>query len=123
MSTASTKVQGATPIILAPTGLRASLRRIGALIERYIYLLRSSGIRLLELIYWPFLQMLTWGFLQTYLAETQSPVAQAAGVLIGSVLLWDILFRSKIGFSTTFIEEMWSRNLGNLSSALCGHDS
>ena len=97
-----------------PTGLGASLRRIGALIERYIYLLRSSGIRLLELIYWPFLQMLTWGFLQTYLAETTSPLAQAAGVLIGSVLLWDILFRSKIGFSTTFIEEMWARNLGNL---------
>jgi ABC-2 type transport system permease protein len=58
--------------------------------------------------------MLTWGFLQKYLAGTTSPLAQAAGVLIGSVLLWDILFRSKIGFSTTFIEEMWSRNLGNL---------
>jgi ABC-2 type transport system permease protein len=79
-----------------------------------MYLLRSSGIRLVELIYWPFLQMLTWGFLQKYLAGTTSPLAQAAGVLIGSVLLWDILFRSKIGFSTTFIEEMWSRNLGNL---------
>jgi ABC-2 type transport system permease protein len=71
-------------------------------------------VRLVELIYWPFLQMLTWGFLQKYLAGTTSPLAQAAGVLIGSVLLWDILFRSKIGFSTTFIEEMWSRNLGNL---------
>jgi ABC-2 type transport system permease protein len=71
-------------------------------------------VRLVELIYWPFLQMLTWGFLQKYLAGTQNPYAQAAGVLIGSVLLWDILFRSKIGFSTTFIEEMWSRNLGNL---------
>lgn len=114
MSPAPAQSQGATPIILAPTGIGASLRRIGALLKRYMYLLRSSGIRLLELIYWPFLQMLTWGFLQTYLAETQSPVAQAAGVLIGSVLLWDILFRSKIGFSTTFIEEMWSRNLGNL---------
>jgi ABC-2 type transport system permease protein len=114
VSTAPKIAQGATPIILPPTGARASLRRIGALLERYIYLLRSSGIRLLELIYWPFLQMLTWGFLQSYLAETQSPVAQAAGVLIGSVLLWDILFRSKIGFSTTFIEEMWARNLGNL---------
>ncbi|MET0841777.1 MAG: ABC transporter permease, partial [Methyloceanibacter sp.] len=79
-----------------------------------MYLLRSSGIRLIELIYWPFLQMLTWGFLQKYLAGTTSPLAQAAGVLIGAVLLWDILFRSKIGFSTTFIEEMWSRNLGNL---------
>ena len=71
-------------------------------------------MRLVELIYWPFLQMLTWGFLQKYLAGTTSPLAQGAGVLIGSVLLWDILFRSKIGFSTTFIEEMWSRNLGNL---------
>jgi ABC-2 type transport system permease protein len=105
---------GAVPIILPPTGVSASLRRIGAMIRRYIYLLRSSGIRLIELIYWPFLQMLTWGFLQKYLAATTSPLAQGAGVLIGSVLLWDILFRSKIGFSTTFIEEMWSRNLGNL---------
>ncbi|MGH6867106.1 MAG: ABC transporter permease [Methyloceanibacter sp.] len=95
-------------------GLHASLRRLTALLQRYLYLLRSSGVRLVELIYWPFLQMLTWGFLQKYLAETTNALAQAAGVLIGSVLLWDILFRSKIGFSTTFIEEMWSRNLGNL---------
>jgi ABC-2 type transport system permease protein len=110
MSTAS----GAIPVVLPPSGLRASLRRIGAMVRRYVYLLRSSGIRLVELVYWPFLQMLTWGFLQKYLAGTTSPLAQAAGVLIGSVLLWDILFRSKIGFSTTFIEEMWARNLGNL---------
>ena len=105
---------GAVPILLPPSGLRASLRRIGALVRRYMYLLRSSGIRLIELIYWPFLQMLTWGFLQKYLAGTTSPLVQAAGVLIGGVLLWDILFRSKIGFSTTFIEEVWARNLGNL---------
>ena len=105
---------GAEPVLLPPTGIAASLRRIRALVRRYVYLLRSSGIRLLELIYWPFLQMLTWGFLQQYLAGATSKLAQAAGVLIGSVLLWDILFRSKIGFSTTFIEEMWSRNLGNL---------
>jgi ABC-2 type transport system permease protein len=113
MSAISTQ-SGAVPVILPPSGLRASLRRIGAMVRRYTYLLRSSGIRLVELIYWPFLQMLTWGFLQKYLAGTTSPLAQAAGVLIGSVLLWDILFRSKIGFSTTFIEEMWARNLGNL---------
>jgi ABC-2 type transport system permease protein len=114
MSMARTQASGAEPMLLPPTGIGASLRRIFALVRRYIYLLRSSGIRLVELIYWPFLQMLTWGFLQKYLAGTASPLAQAAGVLIGSVLLWDILFRSKIGFSTTFIEEMWSRNLGNL---------
>lgn len=104
----------AEPVLLPPRGLSASLRRMTALLRRYMYLLRSSGVRIVELIYWPFLQMLTWGFLQKFLASTENPYAQAAGVLIGSVLLWDILFRSKIGFSTTFIEEMWSRNLGNL---------
>jgi ABC-2 type transport system permease protein len=112
--TAPHAMTGADPVLLPPNGLHASLRRMAALVRRYIYLLRSSGVRLVELIYWPFLQMLTWGFLQKYLAGTENPYAQAAGVLIGSVLLWDILFRSKIGFSTTFIEEMWSRNLGNL---------
>ena len=30
------------------------------------------------------------------------------------MLLWDILFRGQIGFSISFLEEMWSRNLGNL---------
>ncbi len=105
---------GAEPTLLPQSGLLGSSRRISALVLRYIYLLRSSGIRLIELIYWPFLQMLTWGFLQKYLAGTSNPVAQGAGVLIGGILLWDILFRTKIGFSTTFIEEMWSRNLGNL---------
>jgi len=113
MSAIST-ASGAVPVILPANDLRASLRRIGAMVRRYVYLLRSSGIRLVELVYWPFLQMLTWGFLQKYLAGTTSTLAQAAGVLIGSVLLWDILFLSKIGFSTTFIEEMWARNLGNL---------
>ncbi len=112
--TARHAIRDVEPVLLPPAGLHASLRRIAALVRRYMYLLRSSGVRLVELIYWPFLQMLTWGFLQKYLSGTQNPYAQAAGVLIGSVLLWDILFRSKIGFSTTFIEEMWSRNLGNL---------
>jgi len=102
------------PILLAPTGMRASVRRVGALLRRYVYLLRSSSVRIVELIYWPFLQMLTWGFLQKFLASTNNPYAQGAGVLIGAVLLWDILFRSNLGFFTTFIEEMWSRNLGNL---------
>jgi ABC-2 type transport system permease protein len=28
--------------------------------------------------------------------------------------MWDILFRGQLGFSVSFLEEMWSRNLSNL---------
>jgi ABC-2 type transport system permease protein len=91
-----------------------SPRRVGAMVLRYWYLLRSSFARLIELIYWPAVQMLMWGFLQTYLAGQSSLYARAGGVLIGAVMLWDVLFRGQLGFSISFLEEMWSRNLGNL---------
>jgi ABC-2 type transport system permease protein len=97
----------ADPIAFSP-------RRVGAMVLRYWYLLRSSWARLMELIYWPAVQMLMWGFLQTYLAKSGGFFAQAGGMFIGAVLLWDILFRGQLGFSISFLEEMYARNLGNL---------
>jgi ABC-2 type transport system permease protein len=91
-----------------------SARRIAAMILRYWYLLRSSWPRLLELTYWPTVQMLTWGFLQLYLGQNAGFFARAGGTFIGAVLLWDIMFRGQLGFSISFLEEMWSRNLANL---------
>src|SRR3954451_16386045 len=88
--------------------------RVAAMVLRYWYLLRSSFARLIELIYWPAVQMLMWGFLQTYLAGQASLYARAGGVLLGAVMLWDILFRGQLGFSISFLEEMYARNLGNL---------
>jgi len=95
-------------------GVDFSLNRVAAMVRRYWYLLRSSWPRILDLIYWPAVQMLMWGFLQLYVSQNAGFFAQAGGVFIGAVLLWDILFRGQLGFSISFLEEMWSRNLGNL---------
>lgn len=99
---------------LQADGARASIRRIHAMVRRYSVLILGSVPRMIELMYWPLVQMLLWGFLQTYLAGSTSLFANAAGLLIGSVLLWDILLRGQFGFSLSFLEEMWSRNLGNI---------
>jgi ABC-2 type transport system permease protein len=93
---------------------RLSAHRIGAMILRYWYLLLSSWPRFVELLYWPTLQIITWGFLQTYIAQNANFFARAGGTLIGAVMLWDILLRGQLGFSISFLEEMWARNLGNL---------
>ncbi len=102
------------PELMQQTGVVASLRRIYGLVLRYWYVIRSSWPRTAELIYWPLVQMLMWGFLQMHLAKTTSIAGQAAGLFIGGVLLWDILVRSQLGFSVAFLEEFWSRNLGHL---------
>jgi len=91
-----------------------SPRRVAAMVLRYWYLLRSSWARLVELIYWPAVQMLMWGFLQLYIGQNATFFARASGVFIGAVMLWDILFRGQLGFSVSFLEEMYARNLGNL---------
>ena len=96
------------------TSLAASAARVWAMILRYWYVIRSSWPRTAELVYWPLVQMLMWGFLQSYLAQTTSFAAKAAGLFIGAVLLWDILVRSQLGFAIAFLEEIWSRNLGHL---------
>ena len=92
----------------------SSARRIGAMMLRYWYLLRSSWPRLLDLVYWPTVQMITWGFIQYYVMQNAGFFVRASGTLIGAVLLWDILFRGQLGFSVSFLEEMWARNIGNL---------
>jgi len=91
-----------------------SMERIGAMVLRYWYLLLSSWPRFLELLYWPALQIITWGFLQLYIMQNAGYFARAGGTLIGAVILWDILVRGQLGFSISFLEEMWARNLGNL---------
>jgi ABC-2 type transport system permease protein len=91
-----------------------SWRRVSAIILRHLYVLRRSWPRILELAYWPTVQMILWGFVTLFFLQHSSWLAQAAGVLISAVLLWDVLFRSNLGVSLSFMEEMWARNLGQL---------
>jgi ABC-2 type transport system permease protein len=91
-----------------------SLRRVLAMVLRHSYLIVSSWPRVLDLMYWPAVQMLMWGFLQIYVSQNSGPFVRAASTFIGAVMLWDVLFRGQLGFSISFLEEMYARNMGNL---------
>ncbi len=102
-----------------------SLRRIWGMIYRHLCLIRRSGPRALELVYWPTLQMCIWGFTTSYLVSrggiagddaggAAAAAAIAGGALLGGVLLWEVTLRSQMGVAITFLEELWSRNLGHI---------
>ena len=91
-----------------------SFGRIGALVRRHLYLMKGSGPRILEMAYWPMVQMVLWGFITMFLSQKTDYISQAFGVLLTAVLLWDTCFRSNITVALSFLEEMWSRNLGHL---------
>jgi ABC-2 type transport system permease protein len=95
--------------------MTASLRRIWGLMYRHLALYRRSWPRLLELAYWPTLQMCIWGFTASFFASRiGSSSTVVLGMLLGAVLLWEVALRSQMGVAISFLEEIWSRNLGHV---------
>jgi ABC-2 type transport system permease protein len=109
----------------AVTGMRACLRRIWGMVYRHLALYRGSWPRVVELAYWPILQMLIWGFTASFIAARLPAGGPASGglvqagavagsMLLGGVLLWEVALRSQMGLAMSFLEELWSRNLGHV---------
>jgi len=91
-----------------------SARRIYAMILRHLYLFKKSWVRVVEMAYWPTMQMVLWAFIAQFLATSSSLIAQVPGVLVSGLLLWEVLFRGQLGLALSFFEELYSRNLGHL---------
>ncbi|WP_447977569.1 ABC transporter permease [Candidatus Nitrospira bockiana] len=90
------------------------LHRISALIARHLYLYRRSLPRLMEIFYWPFLDLVVWGFITVYLMRFQGQLPGVVTFFLGALILWDVLFRAQQGITISFLEEIWARNLMNL---------
>jgi ABC-2 type transport system permease protein len=59
--------------------------------------------------------MCIWGFTSSFLrARMGNPAIMAGATLLGGVLLWEVTLRSQMGMSISFLEEIWSRNLGHI---------
>lgn len=96
------------------------VRRVLAMILRHLYVIRSSWPRLIELIYWPVLEIVFWGLMTGFFMRTSLDingagyVKGAMGILLGGALLWEITVRSQLGMTFSTLEEFWSRNMGHL---------
>src|SRR5437773_6055134 len=88
--------------------------RVRALVIRYSLLYTRSGPRLLEMIFWPLMDLLVWGYVTKYLMQANYGVPKSITFLIGAMIFWDILYRSQQSVSISFLEDVWSRNLINI---------
>tara|TARA_Y100001970_G_C14163463_1_gene819895 strand:+ start:841 stop:1632 length:792 start_codon:yes stop_codon:yes gene_type:complete len=88
--------------------------KIYGLFLRHFYLITRSFPRVLDLIYWPSIQITLWGFISNFFATHSAYYNNAVGVILSCAILYDFLFRTSIGFNMLFLEEIWSRNFTNL---------
>jgi ABC-2 type transport system permease protein len=88
--------------------------KIFALSLRHLYLIKGSFPRILDLIYWPTVQIFLWGFISKFFTLNSSYYDNTVGIILSAAILYDFLFRSSISYNMMFLEEIWSRNFTNL---------
>ncbi len=88
--------------------------KIFALSLRHVYLIKGSFPRILDLIYWPTIQIFLWGFISKFFTLNSTFYENTVGVILSAAILYDFLFRSSISYNMMFLEEIWSRNFTNL---------
>ena len=91
-----------------------NFNKIYALGLRHIYLIMNSFPRVLDLIYWPTVQIFLWGFISKFFTINSDYYSDTVGVILTAAILYDFLFRASISFNMMFLEEIQSRNFTNL---------
>ena len=88
--------------------------QIYALSLRHIYLISGSLPRIIDLIYWPSVQIFLWGFISKFFTLNSEYYSNTVGIILTAAILYDFLFRASISYNMMFLEEIWSRNFTNL---------
>lgn len=88
---------------------------IGALVRRQLYLYQRTPLRLVELMFWPMVDLVIWGNVTVFIQRNSGADFGAYVLfLVGAMILWDVLFRAQQGVSISFLEDVWTRNLLNV---------
>lgn len=91
-----------------------NLNRIYALMMRYLYLYPRSVPRIMDIFFWPMVELLIWGFLTMYLQQSRLTIPNFINALLGALIFWNFIQRSQQAVSIAFLEEVWERNLLNI---------
>jgi len=93
------------------------LRVVRALIIKYAFAWSRSTFRMLDIFFWPMIDLLVWGFFTVYMLKVGNTVPTLITFLIAAIIYWNILYRSQQVVCVSILDDVWSRNLLNIFAA------
>ena len=94
-----------------PEGVKLSPRRIKGILIQEVYLTLRSVEVIMDIIVFPIMSVILFGFLTTYLSGSNQEISR--NVMLG-ILLWQVVYITQYSVSMNSIWNIWSRNLTNL---------
>ena len=92
----------------------SALRRVHALVLRYVLLVGRDPSRVVDLVIWPFIDITVWGFLTLYVNQTGAALPNAMAIFLGGAILWNVFLRAAQDASVSFLDDVWARSLVTL---------
>jgi ABC-2 type transport system permease protein len=103
------------------------VNRVQAIVMRHAFEMRRNVDRITDMVYWPVLDIIVWGFFTIYLTRGGRLGPGITSFLLGAAILWGMFYAFQRDMAVGFLDELWSRNLINLFSTplsaseyLCG---
>ena len=100
-----------------PAKNNMSISRIKAVILQSLYNLRHSLEDIVETFFWPFIDVILWGFITLYFAGLEGQASTLVVFLLGGIILWNIVYRAQQDIGFALLRNVWSRNILNLFSS------
>jgi len=99
-------------LFTSPGGIVMKFYRVKAVAVRHLYEVRRNPSHLTNMLYWPVMNIVVWGFFTIYLAHRGTPSLVSS--LLAAVILWGLFNSFQRDMAVGFLDELWSRNLLNL---------
>lgn len=90
------------------------LNRLLAINLRYFYLLRRSYDRLVDVFYWPALDLFIWGLTSSFFTTLNPSYPNILLILVFGQIFWIIVWRGQYEITVNLLEDLWNKNLINV---------
>ena len=90
------------------------LYRIQAIMLRHLLITFRVLQRIIDLMFWPFINIVIWGFSSLWNQQFQGQSFKVTLALLTALLMWQILFRINLEICHSLLDEITSFNVSNL---------
>lgn len=91
-----------------------NLERIWAITLRNLYDTKHNWARIADMIVWPALNILLWGYMTLFLAQNNSQINYFLSNILAATILWSLFISIQQGVGFSFINDVWDRNIFNI---------
>ncbi len=91
-----------------------SLHRIWGVILRFIFHFRHSLDRLVDVFFWPIIDLVLWGLTGLYFVAMAPDAGRVTQAIVAGIIFWLVVYRGQYEVSGNLLEDLWNRNLVNM---------